>query len=69
LETKNKTVKIVSRNHKYANTWGGSIWEGDFCTSSPQECTVDKIINAWNFDKQCKKNLKKRAMTYGYDLK
>lgn len=69
METTNKTVKIVSRNHKYANTWGGSIYDRDFCTSSPQEYTVDKIINAFNFDKQCKKNLKNRAMTYGYDLK
>ena len=69
METTNKTVKIVSRNHKYANTWGCYIYDGDFCTSSPQEYTVDRIMSAFNFDKQCKKNLKKRAMTYGYDLK
>ena len=69
METTNKTVKIVSRNHKYATTWGGYIYDGDFCTSSPQEYTADRIITAFNFDKQCKKNLKKRAMTYGYDLK
>lgn len=69
METTNKTVKIVSRNHKYENTWGGYIYDGDFCTSSPQEYTVDRIMSAFNFDKQCKKNLKKRAMTYGYDLK
>lgn len=61
METTNKTVKIVSRNHKYANTWGGSIWEGDFVTCAPVGNTAEKIANAWGFDKQCKKNIADRA--------
>lgn len=61
METTNKTVKIVSRNHKYATTWGGSIWEGDFVTCAPVGNTAEKIAGAWTFDKQCKKNIADRA--------
>lgn len=57
METKtNKTVKIVSRNYKYANTYGGIIWEGDFVTSGCVGSTADKITAAWAFDRQCIKN-------------
>lgn len=61
METTNKTVKIVSRNHKYATTWGGYIWEGDFVTSAPVSNTANKIATAWGFDKYCKKNIADRA--------
>lgn len=58
MEATNKTVKIVSRNHKYANTWGGSIWEGDFVTYEPVVGNAAKKIDIIReFDKQCKKNI------------
>lgn len=64
MKTKtNKTVKIVSRNHKYATTYGGIIWEGDFVTSGCVGSTVDKITAAWAFDRQCMKNDAARLQT------
>ena len=63
MEKTNKTVKITSRNHKYANTWGGSIWEGDFVTCAPVGNTAEKIANAWAFDRQCMKNDAARLQT------
>lgn len=57
----NKTVKIISRNHKYATTYGGDIREFDFFTSGTStNKVVDKIVAAWNFDKTCYANIKSR---------
>lgn len=63
METlKNKTVKIVPKNHKYANTFGGIIQEFDFCTSRTyKNKSADKIISDWGFDKACRVNLKSRS--------
>lgn len=53
----NKTVKIVSRNHKYANTFGGIICEFDFFTSgTSKNKSADRILSAWRFDNYCKVN-------------
>lgn len=54
----NKTVTIESRNHKYANTYGGYIFASDFCTDYEGTRNIaERIINDWKFDKQCKKNI------------
>lgn len=66
MERLNKTVKVVSRNYKYANTWGGSIYVGDFATCAPSGNTVNKIVNAWSFDHQC---IRKGAIKSQYDRK
>lgn len=59
--SKNVTVKITSRNHKYANTYGGDITTFDFCTSGTAiNKVVDKIMAAWRFDKECAANVKYR---------
>lgn len=57
----NKTVKIVSRNHKYANTFGGLIQEFDFYTSgTSKNNSADRILSAWKFDRQCAANARYR---------
>lgn len=62
LETvTNKTVKIVSRNHKYANTFGGVICDGDFFTSGTvKNKSADRIISAWKFDNYCSLSERRR---------
>ena len=62
METsKNVTVKITSKNHKYANTYGGEIREFDFYTCGTAVNKVaDKIMAAWRFDKECAENVKYR---------
>lgn len=57
----NKTVTITSRNHKYANTYGGNIYQSDFNTSYEGNRNIaERIINDWSFDKKCKENIKNR---------
>ena len=57
----NKTVIITSKNHKYANTYGGNITASDFCTDYDGSRNIaDKIVSAWRVDEQCKKNISSR---------
>lgn len=58
----NKTVTITSKNHKYANTYGGEITFADFytgCKSKYDSC-ADKIGKAERFNIQCSKNIEIR---------
>lgn len=58
----NKTVKIVSRNHKYANTFGGIICESDFYTTGTiKNKSADRILAAWKFDNSCSFNERHRT--------
>lgn len=50
----NTTVKIESRNHKYANTYGGKIYASDFDFISLSGA-MDRVISAMRFDHACKK--------------
>jgi hypothetical protein len=53
-------VTIESKNHKYANTYGGLIHGNDFSTDYPRRenalSWADRIINDWSFDDTCRKN-------------
>lgn len=54
----NKTVTITSKNHKYANTYGGNIYLSDFCTDYEETKNIaSRIMSDWKFDEQCRKNL------------
>ena len=53
----NKTVTITSKNHKYANTYGGNICQSDFCTDFTNGNMADRIFSDWRFDEQCRKNV------------
>ena len=53
----NKTVTITSKNHKYANTYGGNICISDFCTDYEGSRNIaNRIMADWKFDQYCKKN-------------
>ena len=61
----NKTVTITSKNHKYANTYGGNICQSDFNTEYEGRHNIaGRIISDWNFDKQCRKNIEKNKRRY-----
>ena len=51
----NKTVTIESRNHKYANTYGGRIVASDFDFMTMVSST-ERIISAMRFDHACEKH-------------
>ena len=57
----NKTVAITSKNHKYANTYGGKIYQTDFCTEHPRnskfQSWADRIESDIRFDNDCRKNM------------
>lgn len=55
-----KTVTIESKNHKYANTYGGLICQSDFCTDFTNGNITDRIFSDWKFDNQCKRNIESR---------
>ena len=47
----NRTVTIESKNHKYANTYGGNICISDFCTDYEDSQNIaDRIISDWKDD-------------------
>ena len=53
----NRTVTITSKNHKYANTYGGNIYISDFCTDYEGSRNIaNRIMADWKFDQYCKKN-------------
>ena len=53
----NRTVTITSKNHKYANTYGGNICISDFCTDYEGSRNIaNRIMADWKFDQYCKKN-------------
>ena len=55
----NKTVTITSKNHRYANTYGGEIYQSDFYTDYYYSKNIaDRIFRDLMFDTQCKKNYK-----------
>ena len=61
----NKTVAITSKNHKYANTYGGNIIQSDFCTDYEGTRNVaDKIVSAWLFDRSCDMQMKNSIRSY-----
>ena len=61
----NKTVTIASKNHKYANTYGGNIIQSDFCTDYEGTRNVaDKIVSAWRFDRSCDMQMKNSIRSY-----
>ena len=41
----NRTVIITSKNHKYANTYGGLITEYDFCTDYPRKDKAPSVAD------------------------
>lgn len=54
----NKTVTITSKNHKHQNTYGGIIYQTDFCTDyEGNRNMADRIVKDWYFDSQCKRNI------------
>ena len=57
----NRTVTITSKNHKYANTYGGNICASDFCTDYEGTRNIaNRIIADCKFDKkEMKKNWNK----------
>ncbi len=58
----NKTVTITSKNHKYANIYGGNIYITDFNTSyDGTKKIASRIETDFKFDKQCMKNIKART--------
>lgn len=57
----NRTVTITSKNHKYANTYGGNIYPSDFCTDYEETKNIaSRIMSAWKFDEQCRKKMERR---------
>lgn len=61
----NKTVTIESKNHKYANTYGGLICQFDFCTDYEGSKNIaDKIASAWRFDRSCNMQMKNSIRSY-----
>ena len=53
----NRTVTIISKNHKYQNTYGGNICVSDFCTDYEGSRNIaNRIMADWKFDQYCKKN-------------
>ena len=61
----NKTVTITSKNHKYANTYGGYIFASDFCTDYEGTRNVaERIASDWNFDERCKRNIELRERRF-----
>ena len=49
----NRTVTITSKNHKYANTYGGNICISDFCTDYEGSRSIE---SDWRFDRSCVRN-------------
>lgn len=61
----NKTVTIESRNHKYANTYGGEIFASDYCTDYEGTRNIaSRIATDFKFDELCKKNIMSRKDGY-----
>lgn len=61
----NRTVTIISKNHKHANTYGGDICISDFCTD--YECSrniADRIISDWKDDLSRKKQMENNIRSY-----
>ena len=59
----NKTVTIESKNHKYANTYGGNNCVSDFCTDYEGSLNIaNRIISDWEDDllryKQMENNIR-----------
>ena len=53
----NRTVTITSKNHKYANTYGGKIRISDFCTDYEGSRNIaERIESDWRFDRSCTRN-------------
>ena len=53
----NRTVTITSKNHKYANTYGGNIRISDFCTDYEGSRNIaERIESDWRFDRSCTRN-------------
>lgn len=61
----NKTVTITSKNHKYANTYGGNICQSDFCTDYTGSRNVaSEIFSNWKFDSECGKHMANSIRLY-----
>lgn len=61
----NKTVTIESKNHKYANTYGGLICQSDFYTNYEGTRNIaDKIVSAWRLDRLCSMQMKNSMRSY-----
>ena len=61
----NKTVTIESKNHKYANTYGGNICVSDFCTDYTGSRNIaEKIFSGWTFDRSCEKQMENNIRSY-----
>lgn len=61
----NKTVTITSKNHKYANTYGGNICQSDFCTDyTGSRGVAASIMSDWRFDISCAKNDQNRERRF-----
>lgn len=57
----NKTVTITSRNYKYANTYGGNIYQSDFNTSYEGNRNIaERIAKDLASNKKRKENIKNR---------
>lgn len=56
----NTTVQIESRNHKYANTYGGYIKANDFLFMTLIE-SADRIAKAERFNRSCSNGTLKMA--------
>ena len=56
----NKTVTITSKSHN-PNTYGGNIYQSDFCTVYEGTRNIAKrIVSDWKFDEQCRNDTKAR---------
>lgn len=56
----NRTVTITSKNHKYANTYGGNIYTSDFCIDYEGTRNItERIESDWKFDMRNEKEMKK----------
>ena len=61
----NKTVTITSKNHKYANTYGGKIRISDFCTDYEGSRNIaDRIISDWKDDLSYHKQMENNIRSY-----
>ena len=61
----NKTATITSKNHKYANTYGGKIRISDFCTDYEGSRNIaDRIISDWKDDLSNHKQMENNIRSY-----
>lgn len=59
--TGTKTLCSTFKNTYQPTTFGGIIYESDFCTEygggeARESAIAGRIFNAWKFDQQCRRN-------------